>query len=100
MKNVVDASAKKDIQDASVYDGNYAGLTSVEYTLPKFYLKVQYCVSCAIHAKVVRVRNQDVRRTRISTKRRMTVSLVRKRVGRRKGRTNQTCKKENDEAKE
>jgi small subunit ribosomal protein S26e len=61
---MVDASAKKDIQDASVYD---------EYTLPKFYMKVQYCVSCAIHAKVVRVRNVDVRKTRISTKKRISV---------------------------
>merc|ERR1712113_625429 len=52
VRNMVDASSQRDIREASTIQG---------YTLPKLYLKMMYCVSCAIHARVVRVRNKVLR---------------------------------------
>ena len=52
MRNMVDGSSKRDIKD------NYAYETTDNFQLPKIYVKQEYCVSCAIHARVVRVRSQ------------------------------------------
>ena len=51
---MVDLSSRRDIKDNYAYDPN-------NFSLPKIYVKLAYCVSCAIHARIVRVRSSKAR---------------------------------------
>ena len=55
VRNLVDGSSQRDIKEASVI---------TDYTLPKLYIKMQYCVSCAVHNRIVRARSAEDRRKR------------------------------------
>lgn len=54
-RNIVDASALRDIRDASVFEN---------YALPKLYIKQYYCIEAAVHQRIVRVRSATDRKNR------------------------------------
>jgi small subunit ribosomal protein S26e len=65
-RNMVDASSKRDIKENYAYDQQ-------EFQIPKVYVKLSYCVSCAIHARIVRVRSVVDRKKRYTTRLRQRV---------------------------
>eukprot|EP00760_Papus_ankaliazontas_P032049 PhM_4_TR5599/c0_g1_i1/m.86118/K02976/RP-S26e, RPS26; small subunit ribosomal protein S26e len=58
VRNMVETAAVRDISDASVVYSQAGAF------LPKVYLKQRYCISCAIHHRIVRPRNNVTRRIR------------------------------------
>jgi ribosomal protein S26 len=60
---LVDASSKRDIEEMSAYTDK-----DEPYTMPKLFVKNQYCVACAIHARIVRVRSTEDKKIRYISK--------------------------------
>ncbi len=60
VRDMIDASSKRDIREK---------LALPSITIPKLYNKLAYCVSCAIHARIVRVRSVEDRKIRTPPKR-------------------------------
>ncbi|KAJ5074265.1 40S ribosomal protein S26 [Anaeramoeba ignava] len=55
VRNMLDNASIRDVSDQCVYKG---------YQVPKLFIKIEYCVSCAIHLHIVRVRSVTDRRDR------------------------------------
>ncbi|KYQ89188.1 40S ribosomal protein S26 [Tieghemostelium lacteum] len=57
IRPIVENAATKDISDMNIF-------VEKGYKFPKTYVKSQYCISCAIHSHIVRVRSREDRKIR------------------------------------
>ena len=55
VKDLIEAASKEDLKSQSIYK---------DFEFPKVYNKLYYCVSCAVHARIVRVRSTADKRLR------------------------------------
>ena len=55
VRNIIPNSAMRDVSNQSAYR---------EYELPKVYRKSYFCISCAVHRKIVRARREEERKNR------------------------------------
>lgn len=63
VRDIIDAASKEDIAKATAY--------ATPTQVPKIMMKMWYCVSCAIHARIVAVRSTTERRKRDTGKKKM-----------------------------
>ena len=63
VKSMIEAAAVRDMSEASIFYQQNSG-----YFLPKLYHNIKYCVACAIHGRIVRVRSTDKRKCRAAPK--------------------------------
>lgn len=55
MRNMVEPAAVSDFKSACAYDS---------YNIPKLYQLLRYCISCAVHSRIVHVRSRLDRKVR------------------------------------
>lgn len=90
VRDMIDGSSRDDIAKASAFPAGK------DFAVPKLYYKMQYCISCGIHNRIVAVRSRENRRLRRQNRRvDPTVSSVdgrrRERRKRPKSRHNLSC---------
>eukprot|EP00940_MAST-03C_sp_MAST-3C-sp2_P002060 g2060.t1 len=69
VRNMVDGSSMRDIKEATALE---------TYVMPKVYMKMAYCVGCAVHRRIVRGRSKEARKIRVIPRRRRPVQKDKK----------------------